>query len=362
MKVKLGELTKIRTGKLDANAASENGKYPFFTCSKEPLRISTYSYDCECVLVAGNGDLNVKYYNGKFDAYQRTYIIESNSNGRLHLPYLYYFMTRYIQELRKLSIGGVIKYIKLGNLTDAEISLPSIKEQKDACEKLKKVKDIIDKKEAQISYLDNLIKARFVEMFNMESYPIKPLSEIAEYWNGLTYKPSDVSSDGTIVLRSSNIQDMQLDLNDIVRVKCKINNKKMVKTNDILMCSRNGSAKLVGKVALIPELEEMMSFGAFMMIIRSAYYPYLMTYFQLPVFRSQISTGTTTINQITRYMLDKVSLPVPDMAKIKGFKTFVTQVDKSKFVLSNELTMCDFYIRLIHDRVMHSRINLRVAQ
>jgi restriction modification system, type I len=111
MKVKLGELTKIRTGKLDANAASENGKYPFFTCSKEPLRISTYSYDCECVLVAGNGDLNVKYYNGKFDAYQRTYIIESNSNGRLHLPYLYYFMTRYIQELRKLSIGGVIKYI-----------------------------------------------------------------------------------------------------------------------------------------------------------------------------------------------------------------------------------------------------------
>ena len=139
MKVKLGELTKIRTGKLDANAASENGEYPFFTCSKEPLRISTYSYDCECVLVAGNGDLNAKYYNGKFDAYQRTYIIESNGDGRLHLPYLYHFMTRYIQELRKLSIGGVIKYIKLGNLTDAEIALPSIKEQKDACEKLEKI-------------------------------------------------------------------------------------------------------------------------------------------------------------------------------------------------------------------------------
>ena len=156
MKVKLGELTKIRTGKLDANAASENGEYPFFTCSKEPLRISTYSYDCECVLVAGNGDLNVKYYNGKFDAYQRTYIIESNGDGRLHLPYLYHFMTRYIQELRKLSIGGVIKYIKLGNLTDAEITLPSIKEQKDACKKLEKIKNNIDEKETQISYLDNL--------------------------------------------------------------------------------------------------------------------------------------------------------------------------------------------------------------
>lgn len=64
MRIKLGDLTKIKTGKLDANAASEDGQYPFFTCSKEPLRISTYSYDCESVLIAGNGDLNVKYYNG----------------------------------------------------------------------------------------------------------------------------------------------------------------------------------------------------------------------------------------------------------------------------------------------------------
>ena len=70
--LKLGSLTRIRTGKLDANAADDNGKYPFFTCSKEPLSINTCSYDCECVLVAGNGDLNVKYYDGKFDAYQRT--------------------------------------------------------------------------------------------------------------------------------------------------------------------------------------------------------------------------------------------------------------------------------------------------
>ena len=61
MKVKIGDLTNIKTGKLDANASSEDGQYPFFTCSREPLKISTYSYDCECVLVAGNGDLNVKY-------------------------------------------------------------------------------------------------------------------------------------------------------------------------------------------------------------------------------------------------------------------------------------------------------------
>ena len=91
MRVKLGELTKIKTGKLDANAADVDGLYPFFTCSKEPLKINKYSYDCECVLVAGNGDLNVKYYNGKFDAYQRTYIIEVIAGDRLLPRYLYYF-------------------------------------------------------------------------------------------------------------------------------------------------------------------------------------------------------------------------------------------------------------------------------
>ena len=108
--VKLGEISKIKTGKLDAKASSKNGKYPFFTCSKEPLNIDTYSYECECILVAGNGDLNVKYYNGKFDAYQRTYIIEP-SNKTFKAKYLYYFLDKYLEVLRKQSIGGVIKYI-----------------------------------------------------------------------------------------------------------------------------------------------------------------------------------------------------------------------------------------------------------
>lgn len=157
-KVRVSDLTKIRTGKLDANASSEDGKYPFFTCSKEPLRISTYTYDCECVLVAGNGDLNVKYYNGKFDAYQRTYIIEDNSNGKLYIPYLYYFMEDYVKELRKQAIGGVIKYIKLGNLTEAVITVPSIDRQKEIVEVLKKVGNILENYSKKLCQLDVLIK------------------------------------------------------------------------------------------------------------------------------------------------------------------------------------------------------------
>lgn len=165
MKIKVGNITKIKTGKLDANASSPDGKYPFFTCSKDPLKINTYSYDCECVLVAGNGDLNVKYYNGKFDAYQRTYIIEDNSNGLLYMPYLYYFLEGYIEELRKQSIGGVIKYIKLGNLTDALIELPSIEEQKYIVNLMNTSSELIDLRRETINKLDSLVKAQFIEMF-----------------------------------------------------------------------------------------------------------------------------------------------------------------------------------------------------
>lgn len=162
MRVRIGDITRIMTGKLDANASSEDGAYPFFTCSREPLRISSYSYDCECVLVAGNGDLNVKYYNGKFDAYQRTYIIEDNSNGKLFMPYLYLFMERYVEELRRQAIGGVIKYIKLGNLTDALLELPSLEEQKSIVNILFMSKHIIEQRQKQIDNLNELIKARFV--------------------------------------------------------------------------------------------------------------------------------------------------------------------------------------------------------
>lgn len=164
MKIRLGDLTQIRTGKLDANASSTDGQYPFFTCSREPLKIATYSYDCECVLVAGNGDLNVKYYNGKFDAYQRTYIIEDNSGGKLFMPYLYYFMEGYVEELRKQSIGGVIKYIKLGNLTDTLIELPSLAEQKIIVDILEKSKKLLNMHNAELQKLDDLIKARVEEL------------------------------------------------------------------------------------------------------------------------------------------------------------------------------------------------------
>ncbi len=169
---------------------------------------------------------------------------------------------------------------------------------------------------------------------NTKQFPNRKLNEISAYWNGLTYKPADAveAGSGTLVLRSSNIQDGSLAFDDNVYVGCTIKEKLFVQDNDILMCSRNGSAALVGKTALIKGLTEPTTFGAFMMIIRSDYYSYLKTYFETPFFRNKISTGTSTINQITGKMLNEISLPVPDMDTVRRFEEFTYQSDKSKFV------------------------------
>ena len=252
--------------------------------------------------------------------------------------YFVYAVRYKLKEMESKTHGATMKHIVKKDFDNTLIPFPTLEEQKNIANLLDKISTIILVRQQQLQKLDELVKARFVELFgdpltNPKGYQEKYLSEIAEYWNGLTYKPDDVANEGTIVLRSSNIQNASLDFADTVRVNCKIGTKKYVQDNDILMCSRNGSAKLVGKVALIKELSEPMSFGAFMMIIRSAYYPFLMTYFQLPAFRSQITTGaTTTINQITGRMLDNVKLAIPDIESAKDFSAFTNQVDKSKVV------------------------------
>ena len=183
-KVRLGSLVAIKTGKLDANASSKDGLYPFFTCAKEPLKISSYSYDCECVLVAGNGDLNVKYYQGKFDAYQRTYIVECLDTDIINVRYLFHFLDTYLEKLREQSIGGVIKYIKLENLTEVQIPLPPLATQKRIAEILDASDALRRKDQELLKKYDELAQAIFIDMFgdpvkNEKGWDVKTIDEVA---------------------------------------------------------------------------------------------------------------------------------------------------------------------------------------
>lgn len=262
---KLGDFVYIKTGKLDANASSIDGAYPFFTCSKEPLRINTYSYDCECVLVAGNGDLNVKYYQGKFDAYQRTYIVESQDNKLLWTRYLYYFLDTYLEKLREQSIGGVIKYIKLENLTDAKIPLPPLATQKRIAEILDAADALRRKDQELLKKYDELAQAIFIDMFgdpvkNEKGWDVKKLKCICKSINvgfvGVCEPFYTDKKDGVPLIRTGNLGEGFLKLEKIKYVTKEFHykqKKSILQKNDILIARHGDNGKAVLYNADFPE-------------------------------------------------------------------------------------------------------------
>ena len=345
MKVRIGDLTKIRTGKLDANAASMDGQYPFFTCSKEPLRISTYSYDCECVLVAGNGDLNVKYYNGKFDAYQRTYIIENNNVEKLYLPYLYCFLETYIKELRKQAIGGVIKYIKICNLSDAVIELPSIEKQKKIVKILKTSKKCLDMRNTQMAVLDGLIKARFVELFgdprsNPYGFGKKLLRDTCKVVTGNTPSRSVEAYYGDYVewIKTDNIVSGLLNPTKATESLSEEGMKvgRTVEKGSILMACIAGSIASIGRVCVT---DRRVAFNQQISAIVPEEYNILFLYVLLQLSKEYL---VEEINMALKGILSKSKLEekefiVPPMELQEQFADFVHQVDKSKVVVQKAI-------------------------
>ena len=126
------DVFNTRTGKLDSNAATENGKYPFFTCSKDILYIDDFGFDQEALLLAGNnaaGKYDVKYYKGKFNAYQRTYVLTLRGNWSYQL--FRYQLEDKLEYLRQQSLGGLTKYLTMKILGELSFIIPPIEKQKE---------------------------------------------------------------------------------------------------------------------------------------------------------------------------------------------------------------------------------------
>lgn len=163
------------------------------------------------------------------------------------------------------------------------------------------------------------------------------LGDIGETNIGLTYKPSDISNEGTIVLRSGNIQNGKIDYHDIVKVNLDIPENKKCHTGDLLICARNGSIRLVGKTAIIDN--EGMTFGAFMAIYRSQFDNYVYYYLSSPYFRADFDgVSTTTINQITQDNFKNRLIPLPPIAEqnriVKNLGKILPEIE----ILRNEET------------------------
>ena len=141
---------------------------------------------------------------------------------------------------------------------------------------------------------------------------------ISDSYIGLTYKPTDIVNDGGyIVLRSSNIKDGKICLEDIVKVSSSIPDKLKVRKNDIIICARNGSKKLVGKSAIVDLDAPNLTFGAFMAICRTPLFAYVSKFLLTACFFEQLAavSGTTTINQLTQASFNSFLVPIPPLAE-----------------------------------------------
>ena len=172
---RLGTISNIVTGRLDANAQTPDGEYPFFTCGEEVFKTNSFAFDCNAILLGGNnatGDFKMHRFSGKFNAYQRVYVI--TTFPEIDADYLYSHIQYYLPKLQLQSIGSQTRYLKLGMITELLIALPALDEQKCisescnkylnycteiACEK-DSLKDII--KNAKSKILDLAIRGKLV--------------------------------------------------------------------------------------------------------------------------------------------------------------------------------------------------------
>ena len=125
--VKVGDILNVQTGKMNAQDQVENGKYPFFTRSVNVQTIDTFAYDTEALFIAGEGNFKVKYYNGKFNLHQRTYMLISIKDA--NIKFLLNAIQPKVNKLISTSVGSTVQSLRKPLIEDLKIPFPPLKEQ-----------------------------------------------------------------------------------------------------------------------------------------------------------------------------------------------------------------------------------------
>ena len=161
-------LFKIQTGKLNSNAMVEGGKYPFFTCAKEIFSIDKYYFDCEALILAGNnadGIYDVKYYNGKFNAYQRTYVINL-INKEYNYIFFKFLLESKLKYLKEISKGSSTRYLTMSILSNLKFILPETSLQNKFATKIEAIQKLKFEIEKSLKETENLYNSLMQKFFS----------------------------------------------------------------------------------------------------------------------------------------------------------------------------------------------------
>lgn len=331
-KAKLPDICTIKTGKHDANHANKEGKYRFYTCSNQYSMCDTFSFTGESVIVPGNGDIGlVFYYDGEFDAYQRTYVL----NDITILPkYLFYHMQLYWRNFNdQKKFGSTVKYVRMSNFTNYEISYPSIEEQERIVAKIEELFSDLDNAvetlnatKAQLEvYKQAVLKNAFDGKLTNNGDPeIKELASFIEHPRYGTSKKCDYQNDieaYTEVYRIPNIDASTgtLDRSDLKYAKFDEDEieKLSLKYGDILIIRSNGSPSIVGTAAMVREQDVSGLFAGYLIRIRISDHEklspkYLLRYlssYDARRYIENVSKSTSGVNNVNAQEIKKIKVP-----------------------------------------------------
>jgi type I restriction enzyme M protein len=329
--IKLGTLCSIKTGKKDVNQGNPDGKYPFFTCAKEATGSDEFSFDTEAILIAGNGDVGaVKYYKGKFEAYQRTYVLDEFSKKVLPL-FLYYFLNSTLKPVVSAQkLGNTMPYIKMGMLSDFGIPLPPIEVQKEIVEQIEKYQNIVDGAKQIVNNYKPTIKVdsswQSIELGNLfldtKLGLVKDKSMQADIFPYPYVKMENISIDGN------------LELNSVVHVEASKEEleKYTLNDGDFIYNTRN-APNLVGKSTVYHGENGKYLFNNNILRIRfrkEADPDYINYYLNTEEGKQKIKTlvsGTTSVAAIYQKNFATITVPLPP---IETQKEIVAEITKEK--------------------------------
>ena len=365
-------LYQITTGKKDAIAEDEEGEYAFFTCSKDIKKTKNYSFDTEALLVAGNGLVGyTQYFKGKFDAYQRTYVLHKFCN--IDPQFLkFYVSNNLIDEVTPKSQGSVIQFIKYDDLKCFNVVYPSMQEQRIISaflnDKCLLIDGLIRDIEKQIAILKQYKTAYIDDCFN-SNINIK-LGVVGHFQNGSNFTTSDTADsipflgvgDFKDKIKISSIKELSM-----VPISSYITPTSYLKNGDIVFVRSNGSKELVGRSVLIEKIESNVTFSGFCIRFRNMSKDflnnYLLYFFQSSIFRTEINKGSmgTNINNLSQDVLKNVNVPyVPLVMQeqiISNIEKKINDVDEIINIKTEQINILSNYKKsLIYECVTGKKV------
>lgn len=344
------DVANIQTGKLDANAAVENGNYPFFTCALEPLKINTFSFDGNCIYLPGNGANvgYVGYYQGKFDVYQRTYVLDKIA---INERYLYFsILLNWKNYNKNKQFGVATNFIRLGNLENYPINLPPLEEQGRIVEKIEELFSDIDNgikdlkiAQAQIKqYRQSVLKSAFDgKLYKTSEWKEVKLNSISmKIGSGATPKGGKHSyyKAGIPIIRSMNVLMNHFSsiglayLNDEQAKQLK---NVITEKDDVLL---NITGASIGRTCVLPDYYVNARVNQHVAIIRTTnkiVSKFLSFYLSTPYMQNKINNENygVTRQALTKSTIENFDIPLPSLPEQQQI---VAEIEK-RFAVADEM-------------------------